>query len=212
MGLGTHGRGCEETRTWLQGTEVPSAGESVQEVQVASGARATAIRRTRRSVVEIETDKAAMELPSPVSGRSPSQAKGEIAQVGDVLAPVEESPRTPAGKPSPRAEQPPRSAGGRAGREQSRPAPAVVMRERVAPWPSPVCRPSRCNHGPGGRLSRRTSFGPIQDAAAARAFAPQTPRSPSRLPPPGRQKRSCPCPCSAGAWPALVRPSRTPPC
>jgi 2-oxoglutarate dehydrogenase E2 component (dihydrolipoamide succinyltransferase) len=49
--------------------KIPSAGESISEVQIGEWRKAEGERVERDEiVVEIETDKASMELPAPVSG------------------------------------------------------------------------------------------------------------------------------------------------
>lgn len=74
---------------------VPAAGESITEVQVADWLkRAGDPVRQDEAVVLLETDKAAMELPSPVAGVLAEivKQKGETAKVGEVLAYVEDAP------------------------------------------------------------------------------------------------------------------------
>jgi 2-oxoglutarate dehydrogenase E2 component (dihydrolipoamide succinyltransferase) len=73
---------------------VPTGGESITEVQVADWLKRPGDRvRQDESVVLLETDKAAMELPSPVAGVLTEivKQKGETAKVGDVIAYLEES-------------------------------------------------------------------------------------------------------------------------
>lgn len=72
---------------------VPSAGESITEVQIGQWLKGEGDRVERdEAVVEIETDKASMELPSPASGVLSKQLKpaGEIVPVGAVIALIEE--------------------------------------------------------------------------------------------------------------------------
>jgi len=72
---------------------VPQAGESVQEVQVGEWRKRDGDYVERDELlVEVETDKAAMDLPAPASGRlSILKKQGELAKVGDVLASVDET-------------------------------------------------------------------------------------------------------------------------
>ena len=89
---------------------VPAGGESVTEVQVADWLKRVGDRVQRdEPVVILETEKAAMELPSPVSGVLAEIVKqtGDTAQVGDVLAYLDEAPAPAAPAPEPRVETPP---------------------------------------------------------------------------------------------------------
>jgi 2-oxoglutarate dehydrogenase E2 component (dihydrolipoamide succinyltransferase) len=72
---------------------IPSAGESITEVQIGQWLKAEGDYVQRdEAVVEIETDKASMELPSPVSGVLSKLLKqaGEVVPVGAVIALIEE--------------------------------------------------------------------------------------------------------------------------
>ncbi len=157
--------------------KVPSAGESVQEVQVGEWRKGDGDYVERdEGLVEIETDKAAMELPSPVSGRlAIRKQKGEIAQVGDVLATVEESAEKPAGKPSPRAEQPPPQRGPvERGESKAVPAPAVVMPGPRRALAESGLSPEQVQPtGPGGRLLKEDVL-----RAESKTQPPQEPSPP----------------------------------
>ncbi len=85
--------------------KIPSAGESISEVQIGEWLKAEGDYVERDEVVvEIETDKASMELPAPTSGVLTKRLRqaGEIVPVGAVIAMIEEGPR-PAGAPLDRA-------------------------------------------------------------------------------------------------------------
>ena len=85
--------------------KIPSAGESISEVQIGEWLKAEGDYVERDEVVvEIETDKASMELPAPAAGVLTKQLRkaGEIVPVGAVIATIEEGPR-PAGAPLDRA-------------------------------------------------------------------------------------------------------------
>ncbi|MBX9792174.1 MAG: 2-oxoglutarate dehydrogenase complex dihydrolipoyllysine-residue succinyltransferase [Pirellulales bacterium] len=84
--------------------KVPSAGESITEVQIGQWLKGEGqFARAQESLVEIETDKATMELPAPVSGVVTKVLKqqGQRATVGEVIGYFEEraaadtSPTTP---------------------------------------------------------------------------------------------------------------------
>lgn len=73
--------------------KVPASGESITEVQIGRWLKKEGDRVERDEVVvEIETDKAAVELPAPVGGRLAQVVKkdGEACRVGDVIGYIEE--------------------------------------------------------------------------------------------------------------------------
>ena len=121
---------------------VPATGESITEVQISDWLKRAGDRvRQDEPVVVLETDKATMELPSPVSGVLTEIVKrtGEMAKVGDVLAYLEEAPAgdapTAEAKTGPAAEPP-----------RVMPAARRLMAERGVP--AEQVAPT----GPGGRL------------------------------------------------------------
>ncbi len=72
--------------------KVPSVGESVSEVEIGEWLKHEGdLVRQDESVVVLETDKATMEIPSPVNGRLASmlRKKGDRVQIGDVLGRIE---------------------------------------------------------------------------------------------------------------------------
>jgi 2-oxoglutarate dehydrogenase E2 component (dihydrolipoamide succinyltransferase) len=77
--------------------KVPASGESITEVQIGRWVKNEGDHVERDEVVvEIETDKAAVELPAPAAGRLARVLKkeGEPARVGEVIGYIEEgSPR-----------------------------------------------------------------------------------------------------------------------
>ena len=80
---------------------VPKVGESITEVQIAEWLKREGDRVERDgNVTVIETDKATVELPSPVGGILTKilKAKGSTAKVGEVIGYIEEGPA--AAKPS----------------------------------------------------------------------------------------------------------------
>jgi 2-oxoglutarate dehydrogenase E2 component (dihydrolipoamide succinyltransferase) len=84
--------------------KVPAVGESVTEVEVAEWLKGEgdAVRQDENLLV-LETDKATLEIPSPVSGRlrKTLKKKGDRVQVGDLLAEIEAGAEAaPAAPPS----------------------------------------------------------------------------------------------------------------
>jgi 2-oxoglutarate dehydrogenase E2 component (dihydrolipoamide succinyltransferase) len=74
--------------------KVPQAGESITEVQIGEWLKSVGDSVSRdEAVVELETDKASMEVPAPVAGKIAKVLRkaGETAKVGDVIAVIEPS-------------------------------------------------------------------------------------------------------------------------
>ncbi len=83
--------------------KVPAAGESITEVQVGEWRKAEGDPVAQDEILlEIETDKAAMELPSPAAGVLGRVLKkqGEFAKVGEVLALIEPAGAAAADEPA----------------------------------------------------------------------------------------------------------------
>jgi len=81
--------------------KIPEAGESIQEVQIGQWLKQEGDWVEQdESVVDLETDKASMELPAPAAGRLAKIHKhdGEAAEVGDVIAEIDEDASRPAVK------------------------------------------------------------------------------------------------------------------
>ena len=77
---------------------VPEAGESISEVRIGAWHKAEGeFVNVEEVVVEIETDKAAIELPAPVSGTLVSivMPEGEEAAIGDVIGVIDEKGKAP---------------------------------------------------------------------------------------------------------------------
>jgi len=73
--------------------KVPEAGESVQEVHIGRWLKDEGDTVAEdEDVVELDTDKASMEIPSPAAGvlREIRKREGDMAQVGEVIAILEE--------------------------------------------------------------------------------------------------------------------------
>ena len=167
---------------------IPQAGESIVEVQVGEWRKNVGDRvEIDETLVEIETDKAAMELPAPAAGilQEIRLATGAAAVIGDVVAVIAES----AGDRAPATRKPP---------PVSPPAPAAEPRvmpaaKRVlAQGGVPAAEVEAT--GPGGRVLKED---------AARAVAKR-----SALPPPSPP---APPPASAPAPPPASAPAATAP-
>lgn len=130
---------------------IPEAAESITEVMIAEWLKAEGDRVERdEPVVELETDKASMELPAPAAGVIGKilKKKGEIAAPGDVIAYIEESiaaekPAAPKLKP-----EPVRAASRTSTQAEPRVMPAAqraLAREGLQPG-------AVAGTGPGGRI------------------------------------------------------------
>ncbi len=72
--------------------KVPAVGESIKEVQIAQWLKSEGAWVAKdENLVELETEKASVQVPSPVSGviRKLCKLKEDFANVGDVLAQIE---------------------------------------------------------------------------------------------------------------------------
>jgi 2-oxoglutarate dehydrogenase E2 component (dihydrolipoamide succinyltransferase) len=89
--------------------KVPSAGESITEVVIATWLKkeGDTVKRDE-PVVEIETDKATLEVPAPVAGvlRGITKQQGQGATVGEVIAQIDEGAVSAEGKEQKAESQP----------------------------------------------------------------------------------------------------------
>src|SRR5262245_30098289 len=93
---------------------VPKVGESITEVQIVQWLKSEGERVERDgNLAVIETDKATVELPSPVGGTLSKvlKGKGEMAKVGEVIGYVEEGPGGNSAPAQPEAAAPKGKAG-----------------------------------------------------------------------------------------------------
>ena len=176
---------------------IPQAGESIVEVQVGEWRKNVGDRvEIDETLVEIETDKAAMELPAPAAGilQEIRLATGAAAVIGDVVAVIAESAgdRAPAtGKP------PPVSPPAPAAEPRVMPAAKRVLAQGGVPAAEVEAT------GPGGRVLKED---------AARAVAKRSAPPPSSPPaPPAPPPAPAPAPPPASAPPAAAPPAAAPP-
>jgi 2-oxoglutarate dehydrogenase E2 component (dihydrolipoamide succinyltransferase) len=168
---------------------VPTVGESVTEVFIGEWRKAEgAGAASGDNLVEIESDKATLEIPAPAAGVLTKilKKKGETAAVGEVIGyfepgatagngegPKSEAPKSEAKAESPKTELKPAPVGGPGDGARVMPAAQRELADRglqaqqVAP------------SGPGGRLLKedvvRHAETPRQPASAGTAVAPQKP-------------------------------------
>ncbi len=86
---------------------LPELGEGIDEATIINVfvSAGDSIKK-EQSVIEIETDKAALELPSPVDGTISEIAvkEGDVIKIGDLIAKVGDSGAAPKEKPKPKEE------------------------------------------------------------------------------------------------------------
>ena len=145
---------------------VPEVGESITEVQIGTWLKKEGDSVERDdALVEIESDKATLELPAPISGTLAQvlKQKGETVRVGDLIATIGEGDGKPGAKQAPATAKPAAQA------PKPGPAPAPSTPRPSAPPPSaapPRIMPSArrvaeqqgvdatqvAGTGPGGRV------------------------------------------------------------
>ncbi|GMV35627.1 MAG: dihydrolipoamide succinyltransferase [Fimbriimonadales bacterium] len=143
---------------------VPEVGESITEVTIAKWLRAEGeMVQKDEAVVELETDKATLELPAPVSGRVTKHAKapGETAAVGETIGVMEEAAVDAGdGKPKKSGKQP---------KVAEPAATAVEEKKPEPPKPAPVApAPPQA-----GRLEEIVPMTPIRRRIAERLVESQ---------------------------------------
>ncbi len=149
--------------------KVPSAGESITEVQIGAWLKKEGeTARRDEVVVEIETDKSAIEIQAPVAGRVAKILKqaGEPARVGEVIGLMEQTAEAETGAaksaatPTAATAAPPAAAAASGG--------FVMPAARRAMAEASVPAGSVGGTGPGGRVLKED----VQREIAARAAAP----------------------------------------
>ncbi|MCB1021438.1 MAG: 2-oxoglutarate dehydrogenase complex dihydrolipoyllysine-residue succinyltransferase, partial [Acidobacteria bacterium] len=167
---------------------VPQSGESITEVQIGQWRKAVGdFVEADEVLVEIETDKAAIELPAPVSGilKEIRKKDGEEAAVGDVIGLMEEGgapangdkPAKKAAKseePKAEAKPEPKAAPAPAPQPEAKPEVKASSEPRVMPSAQRVLAQAGVDAaavegtGPGGRITKEDA----ERAAAPTAEAP----------------------------------------
>lgn len=156
--------------------KVPDVGESITEVFIGAWLKneGDTVRRDE-PVVEIETDKATLEVPAPVSGKIVKLLKepGDSAGIGEIIAQLEEgevAADAPAAEESQEKPAQPAAAEAAAPAGQSgghvMPAAAKLAAE------SGIDTSQTAGSGPGGRVLKEDIQGAIARGTAAEAAAP----------------------------------------
>jgi 2-oxoglutarate dehydrogenase E2 component (dihydrolipoamide succinyltransferase) len=171
---------------------VPEVGESITEVQIGTWLKNEGDTVERdEALVEIESDKATLELPAPVSGTLSQvlKKKGESAKVGDLIATIGEgkgakAPAAPAPAPQPAKGEPAQPAPP-AAPSRSSAAPPMRGEPRVMPSARRELAQQGLEAGdvqgtgPGGRILKEDVL-----ERMTRKPAPPAPAAPSRPPAP----------------------------
>jgi len=175
--------------------KIPEAGESITAVQIGRWLKSEGdFVQQDEPLVELESDKASMELPAPVSGRISKLLKktGDGARVGETIAVIDETAVAPDKPAAEKPAQPSEARAAVAATPRARPAHVMPAARRVL-----VERGLQAAEvdptGPGGRLlkedvQRHVATAPEQ-AAAVEARAGETP---ARAAPPPAFESSAP--------------------
>ncbi len=154
--------------------KVPSVGESITEVQIAQWLKQEGAWVAKdENIVELETEKASVQIPAPISGfiRNIRKKNEEFANVGDIVCELEAAD-APSAKPSQAAPAPPTPAAAPA-----TPAAAQVTETpRVMPAAQRMMSDNNLSAsqvqatGPGGRILKE-DVQRVTEAAKAPAQA-----------------------------------------
>jgi 2-oxoglutarate dehydrogenase E2 component (dihydrolipoamide succinyltransferase) len=192
---------------------VPTLGESVSDATIARWIKkAGDAVAADEPIVELETDKVTLEVPSPVAGKLGEiiAAEGETVEVGALLARVEEG--AAGAKPAPKQQAPkqeaPKSAPAKAADETPAPvaaavsAPAAIDNSDLSPAVRRLVDEHKLNPaniaatGVGGRLTKADVLAAINKPQAAPAQsvittvnAPTPPRATPRAVDVAREER-----------------------
>ncbi len=147
--------------------KVPTVGESIQEVQIGQWLKREGDWIAKDdNLVDLETEKASVQVPAPVSGvlRKIVKQAEEFAAVGDVIAEIEPSEKPAAG-----------AAASSGGNGSAAAAPAAKVEEaRVMPAAKRIMEENQLSAtdvsptGPGGRVLKEDA----QRAVSAKSNTP----------------------------------------
>ena len=143
---------------------VPELGESISDALLVRWLKDDgATVRADEPIVELETDKSAMELVAEAAGRLSLRAQaGERVRVGQVLGEISEArvdaPPSPVAERAPAVERPPAAPAG---------ATRPVEAPRAPRAPEPPCETPRAPEPPRETRRRRTSAGSCSGSDSA---------------------------------------------
>jgi 2-oxoglutarate dehydrogenase E2 component (dihydrolipoamide succinyltransferase) len=150
--------------------KVPDVGESVREVQIGRWLKREGDSVERdENLVELETDKASLELPAPAAGVMGKILKreGDVVAVGDMIGYVEQdgaAPRDKAAAPHNNStREPTHDDAAKAARQTDRPLEATLPQTKTAGVKAD--RPSRAVASTEAKSGQRTDDVPVTPAA-----------------------------------------------
>ncbi len=173
--------------------KIPEIGESITEALISRWFKSPGDWIDEdEPIAELETDKVTVELPSPAAGRIESLAMGEgdTAQVGDVIAVIDNKAKKTAGdeapaEPAPVEEKPAPSAPAAAASATSEPDPEQAPSGKQAARVMPAAQRLLSEHGlspsditgsgPGGRILKED----VERLVASKRGAPKVQASES---------------------------------
>ena len=167
--------------------KVPSVGESIKEVEIGDWLKNVGDKVKRdEALVVIESDKATVEIPSPVTGvlTKVLKKKRDKAIVGDIIAYIDESaggeaPSTAATSSTTAAVSAKPVESAKAGHSGSHPGTIVMPAARRAMAEHNVSADQVMPTGPGGRMLKEDVLRQAENKPAAvekpETFAPQSP-------------------------------------
>ena len=159
--------------------KVPSVGESVTEVEIGQWLKNEGAFATEdEPVVVIETEKATLEVPAPVTGEVTQVLRktGEKAAVGDVIGYMEEAKVPAADKKAPKKEPEPARPVVKEEKAPVPPAPPPQKAEPKTPEPppsQPAAAPPAAQPTTTGREERVLPMSPIRRKIAERLVESQ---------------------------------------
>ena len=160
--------------------KIPSVGESISEVQIAQWLKQEGAWVAKdENIVDLETEKASVQIPAPVSGfiRNIRKQAEEFANVGDVVCDLEPAESPGAAKGSSDAPK-----------ADAKPAPAAESKEppRVMPAAQRMMGDKNISAeqvtatGPGGRILKEDVQRAADSKPAAAASAPAPSPAPTQ--------------------------------
>jgi 2-oxoglutarate dehydrogenase E2 component (dihydrolipoamide succinyltransferase) len=171
--------------------KIPESGESISEVQIGAWLKSVGdFVRQDEIVAEIETDKASLELPAPVSGVITKLLKqtGDLARVGDVICIIDETATAPAASAAQDTAHVAQSASNGAARPAAAAEPHVMPAARRALAERNLQPAEVAATGPGGRLLKED----VERHTRHIAEPPATPAQPEPLTVEGREEEAVP--------------------
>ncbi len=184
--------------------KVPTVGESIQEVQISKWLMAEGDWiAAGQELVELETEKASVQVPSPVSGILTKilKQKEEFASIGEIIAQLEPSEKPASSTPTAAAPSSPSesSSSPKGSVSTPAPAPAINAATRVMPAAQRALDDSKLSaadvaaSGPGGRLlkedvARHLANQPAGRTATTGTLTHGTHEIPAQPSPTGMQK------------------------